>query len=496
MSIASKWLMSRFAAKSEKTAAKKIAANAAARGVSPVKRRTAKEIMSAVPEELESYAAQRAKRKAAATVNIGLEPSTKVGGGSISKTRALKALRGTGRRPLNVKVVTSGSEPTLVADVKPPLSAAEMSALSAQLRQDAIAQRLPAQGEEAGLLAGPRAQDWGGEFNPAYFYLQGGDTLGASLMTDQFRAGAPVADIRALADKWGISLDPVNLAVHSRLRDEAVARGAPVPEQIGQFTGRASSRDPDALQAYQEAQRRLRERSIAEKYLEGRRTPADIELFNRTLGELPPEDELRRIVMQTEIPAIGGNPELQSVNARGVHIGRTGGLEQLDPSFYGQGHRGAEYASTQRRGLPSRTYYYSGPEGTIVPEPEVLGMSRFGGEEMTSPRYAYEADLTGLYDINQDPEQLVRTAQALNVPFYKPQLPAWAVENELMGSIGLEGGPAIPDMERWIKDRGYSGYLSDFGGGRAAAVYEPWSVRALRNRPVEPGEKFAVGGRV
>lgn len=434
MSIASK-LLRKFAAKSEKTAAKKIAANAAARGASPVKRRTAKEIMSAVPEELESYAAKRTKRKDTATVNIGLEPSTKVGGGNISKTRAVKELRAAGRRPFNVKVVTSGSEPTLVADIKPPLSAAEISALSGSigLRQDAIAQRLPSQGEEAGLLAGPRAQDWGGKFSPGYFYLQGGDTLGSGLMTDRFRAGAPLDDINALADKWGIELDPVNLAINARMRDQLLQRGD-LPSDFGVFTGKPVTRDPEALRALQ-------------------------------TGDGP---------VNFEGLQIGPQPELQGVSARGVHISRAPGLEQLDPAMFGRGHQGEEYRVVKQLGLPKRSYMYAGPEGTIAPEPAVLGVE--GDKMVRGPRYAYEAQLRNLYDIDTDPEQLNAMA-------------------------GLMGG--WPDMERWVQQRGYAGYLTDQGPSwdrksrRAAALYGPTDVAPIDREPITDWRrKFAVGGRV
>lgn len=432
-----------------------------------------------------------------ATLNIGLEPSSKIGGPVISEQEALSAVRRMGREPQNFRVVPSSSEPTLVADIEPPLSAREVYDLSEQLRQDAIAQRLPSQGTEAGMLAGPRAQDWGGEFNPAYFTMQGGDTLGAGVLTDQFRAGAPVSDILETAGRWGIEVDPVALSVNARLRDAALEGGEALPESLGVFTGRTVPANPEALQAYREAQRQLAERRVAENYLSGgRRTQADIDLFSGVLSQLPEEETLLRTLREGELPMIGMAPERVGAGGRGVHISTQPGLSTLDPSYYGTGHRGEEYASTVREGLPNRTYMYVGPEGTVEPELSVMGVI---GEEMRrGPRYAYTAELKDLYDVNADPEQLVRMAQAYNLPFYKPTLPWWAVDSDMVaGSQGIGGGRAIPDMERWIKERGYPGYISDFGGGRAAALYGPTDVVPIDEEPITDWRrKFAVGGRV
>lgn len=368
-----------------------------------------------------------------ATLNIGLEPSTKIGGSAISEQEALSAIRSMGRDPQNFRVVPSSSEPTLVADIEPPLSAREVYDLSEQLRQDAIAQRLPAQGDEAGLLAGPRAEDFGGEFSPGYFFLQGGDTIGAEKLTEQFRAGAPVEDILATADRWGFPLDPVNLAVNVRMRDELSARGE-LPSGFGVFTGRSVARDPEALRALQ-------------------------------AGEGPVNFEGLRV---------GPQPELQGVDARGVHISRAPGLSQLDPAMFGRGHQGEEYRTVKQMGLPKRSYMYSGPEGTIAPEPAVLGVE--GDKMVRGPRYAYEGSLQNLYDIDADPEQLNAMAQ-------------------LMGGW--------PDMERWVQQRGYAGYLTDQGPSwdrksrRAAALYGPTDVAPIDPEPIADWRrKFAVGGRV
>ena len=425
-----------------------------------------------------------------ATLNIGLEPSKHIGGAPISPVEALTRLEvDLGREPKNIRRVFSQSEPTLVADIEGPLSPEEGYDLSAQLRHDAIAQHTG--GGEGGLY-GPRAhtEDWSyGQFNPGFFYTQGGDTLGSGYLTDLFRSGAPREDIVALADKYGMQLDPVALDINLRMRERA---GANIPEQLGQFTSRETLNDPAELQAYREAERRLRERELAQLGL------SDFGLRDLVpaLEQLPSEDELLRTMREAQLPRIGPAPKRTEVGGRGVHISRVSGLEQIDPNFYGTGHRGEEYPRVKREALPNRSYLYVGPEGSISPEPDVLGV--VGDEMRRGPRYAYESELSGLYDINADPENIRRLAQAYQLPFYKPQIPEWAVNNHLVpGSEELVGSAPSSDLERWIKDRGYAGYLSDFNGGRAAAVYGPTKVRRMSEEPITDWRrKYAEGGRV
>lgn len=373
-----------------------------------------------------------AQTKPKATLNIGLDASEKMGGKPLKKKEVLAAVRATGRRPKRVRRVISNSEPTLVVDVRPPLSKQEVHDLSASLQQEGIPQHL---GGGEGILAGPEAAGWG-DFSPAQFWLQDGDTLGSSMLTDKFRAGAPREDLAALADKWGVQIDPTALSVNLGLRDEALAAGRQLPSDLGVFTSRPAQLSPEALAAYRAG------------------NPVDF-------GGL-------------QVPLMDKLPELSPVDARGVHISTQSGLSQLDPTYFGRGHRGEEYQAVKQQGLPLRSYFYSGPEGTIMPEPAVMGVA---GEKMVrGPRYAYEANLSGLYDIDQDPEKLWALAQAYGQPL---------------------------EMERWVKDRGYAGYLTDQGPSwdrksrRAAAVYGPTDVTPISNEPIDDWRRrFAVGGRV
>ena len=195
----------------------------------------------------------------------------------------------------------------------------------------------------------------------------------------------------------------------------------------------------------------------------------------------------------------GGTPDwLRSVydpegtSARGVHISRQEGLPGTDPSFFGTGHRGAEYQRTKGV-LPDRTYFYTGEPGTVVPEPAVMGQT-YGGDMVRGPRFAYEGDLSGLYDIDADPEGLRKLAEAYNLPGRRSTLPEMLTFGKnAEGAPNLGGRSSVPDMERLVRDYGYKGYVTGAGNQRAAAVYDP--VENLR--AILRGDKgFAAGGRV
>ena len=90
--------------------------------------------------------------------------------------------------------------------------------------------------------------------------------------------------------------------------------------------------------------------------------------------------------------------------------------------------------------------------------------------------------------MQEDPEGLLKLARAYNLPGYEPQVPFYMHQG-----TGLEGGSAIPDLERLVRDYGYAGYLTDMGPQRAAALYDP--VGGLR--AIERGANgYAEGGLV
>ena len=177
-----------------------------------------------------------------------------------------------------------------------------------------------------------------------------------------------------------------------------------------------------------------------------------------TKGGIP--DYVRRFI----VPRKG-----TEVSARGVHMSQSPDLEMTDPSFFGAGHRGVEYAdvASGRFGAPKRTYFYAGPEGTVNPERVLFAR----GE-----RTPYEANLSGLYDAGADPEGLVALVRARQ----------------------REGLPNN-QLDRIVREYGYKGLLGGGGpeweaGQRAAAVFDPVRVRRLA---VKPGHKgYAKGGAV
>lgn len=151
-----------------------------------------------------------------------------------------------------------------------------------------------------------------------------------------------------------------------------------------------------------------------------------------------------------------------SAPERAVHLSRMEGLSATDPSFYGTGHRGDDFAVRGQRGSPrEQTSFYLGPEGTVIPE---------GVVEDISP-YAYETELSNLYDIGSDPEGIVALARA-----YKPPMQS-----------------AIPDFARMVREYGYGGYRDTFGPQDAANVFD---ITELQRRIQKGPRGFAEGGAV
>lgn len=105
-------------------------------------------------------------------VNIGLAVN---GGGSIPASQAIAALSVIGgEAPLRAAVHVSDTEPTLVAELRRPLTATAADAIARHLKQDAIAQHDGWDGE----LHGPAKHAWG-TFDPAFFLTLDGSRLAA-----------------------------------------------------------------------------------------------------------------------------------------------------------------------------------------------------------------------------------------------------------------------------------------------------------------------------
>lgn len=161
-------------------------------------------------------------------------------------------------------------------------------------------------------------------------------------------------------------------------------------------------------------------------------------------------------------------PKAPVNDVRGVHFSNAGpDLTELDPSFIGTGHKGREYPWIGKLGSPDRTYFYTGELGTVGMEDALV--ARRG-----DLRSVYEGDLHGLYDTEADPEGLGKLVNAYD--------------------HGSPEGVRGAQLDRLIKEYGYSGYTGKVGGKPAAASYKKTKVRKLAD---EAGDrKYAQGGLV
>lgn len=109
--------------------------------------------------------------KGSALLNVGMHISDENGGGKLTPQDVKDAVAERDAEVTHHEVHNSNTEPTMVARLNRPLEPDELHGLSARLRQDAIAQRT-ADGQ--GRLEGPKAEDWGGAYNPDYFLRMDG----------------------------------------------------------------------------------------------------------------------------------------------------------------------------------------------------------------------------------------------------------------------------------------------------------------------------------
>lgn len=261
---------------------------------------------------------------------------------------------------------------------------------------------------------------------------------------------SPLAQMALLSETRGQN----SLVNYSPLNAQVIAEQNKIKDALQKQRTRAEMRgerfDPARFTA---ENARLRE--LAQEFQYAPQTPVLLPpeyLPASTAGGVP--DYVRNVIR----PAAPSSPE------RAVHLSHTGDLTRTDPSFYGTGHRGDDYAMRGRKGSPSeQTSFYLGEEGTVRPE---------GFVEDVSP-FAYETQLSNLYDIESDPEKLIELARAY--------------------AIGDPSGTAIPDFKRLVREYGYTGYRAPFGPQYAANVYDPVE---LRRRISKGPEGYAQGGLV
>jgi hypothetical protein len=257
---------------------------------------------------------------------------------------------------------------------------------------------------------------------------------------------SPLAQMALLTETRGqnslVNYSPLNVDLISKMRE--IQRGIEA-EKIYRRS-RGETVDPKMFEA---ENARLRELGSQFQYAPQKALLMPPEfLAANTAGGVP---EYLQGIIKGRAPSA---PE------RAVHLSRVEGLSSTDPSFYGTGHRGVDYAMRGKKGSPAQhTSFYLGEEGTVVPENVVESVSPF----------AYETELSGLYDITKDPEGLTALARAYKIP----------------------NQTAIPDLTRMVREYGYRGYRDAFGPQDAANVFDPVELQ----RRIQKGPRgFAEGG--
>lgn len=259
---------------------------------------------------------------------------------------------------------------------------------------------------------------------------------------------SPLAQMALLSETRGQN----SLVNYSALNADVIAQQRRIRKEADEYTRqrRMMGLKPDPL-VLAEINAPLRE--LAQEYQYAPQTPLLLPpeyLPADTSGGVP--EYVREII----------KPRAPSAPERAVHLSRVGGLTMTDPAFYGTGHRGDDFKIRGQKGSPAQhTGFYLGEEGTVIPEKVVADISP----------YAYEAELSNLYDLESDPEGLIKLARAY--------------------AIGDRSGTAIPDFTRMVREYGYSGYRAPFGPQYAANVFDP--VELLRR--IERGPRgYAQGG--
>lgn len=260
---------------------------------------------------------------------------------------------------------------------------------------------------------------------------------------------SPLAQMALLSETRGqnslVNYSPLNVDIISEMR--AIQRRIDEEKKLLGFRG-----EKPRPGQFDDENARLRELGAMFEYApqKGLLLPPEY-LDVNTTGGVP---EYLRDVIKARAPT---GPE------RAVHLSHTEGLSATDPAFYGTGHRGDDYATRGRKGSPAQhTSFYMGPEGTVIPEKYV---------EDVSP-YAYETELSGLYDITKDPENLMALARAYTE---------------------LKDKTPFPDFNRMVREYGYAGYKNKFGPQDAANVFDVTKLQ----RPIKKGPRgYDEGGTV
>ena len=175
-------------------------------------------------------------------------------------------------------------------------------------------------------------------------------------------------------------------------------------------------------------------------------------MYRNPYGQSGLLDELRPLITPEEGTTIS-SPAIH-LSKRGTIGKEVGQTYQTNPEAYGSGAKGEESSRIEPNSdIKPRTYFYLGDNENVV------------GETVSNIRqrpYRYGADLSGLYDLNQDPMNLGLLADVTPLPSY----------------INRQNV-----KEQLIKDYGYSGYEGKpLEGQRAGLVFYPQPVSLLEIR--------------
>lgn len=290
--------------------------------------------------------------------------------------------------------------------------------------------------------------DFLGHVAPGSTFRPGGEEIAYATHAQTM---SPLAQLALLSETRGQN----SLVNFSPLNVDLLTKTAPIKARITELQNLDAMRGRPGASAAEIADLNRQLRELGQETVFAPNTPSLLPpeyLDPMSPGGIP--EWLRPAIK----PVAGTGPE------RAVHLSHTQGLTATDPSFYGTGHRGRDWAVRGQKGSPrEKTSFYLGPTGTVRPEKVVADVSP----------YAYETRLSNLYDIQQDPERLAELARAFN--------PGRA--------------SAIPDFMRLVREYGYAGTRApDFTPGQAAAdVFDPVEgLRAIERGP----QGYATGGHV
>lgn len=284
-----------------------------------------------------------------ATINIGLDIP---GGGKLKPQAVHAAVRATGVEITRSSIFVSDTEPTAVMDLDRPLTAEEGGALSAELQQEAIAQRYS---DGTGDLFGPMAEKWG-PYNPDFFMVHTGERA------SEF-------------EKRVAESDKKSKAFYDKARDGSMpwlTRNVP-PARMGAVLD-DMAKDKKAMDA-------------------GR-------------DDVDNGDGTSTLIASRGVPSFNAKPVQKDAKAvDAVHYGKVPGLKQLDPTKAGTAGAGRERTRFgvgnfgKQGGTAARLGFYVIEDGKVPAQEDIV--REHGGI------YPYRVRLTNLYDATEDSRGIV-----------------------------------------------------------------------------------------